>query len=253
VFTWAFFLAPAALIVSLLWRPKELLRPLPRLASERMGWLGLLVVAAAWIGIAIVPQRELANNVAVERLMAASQTRPALDFMASRQPGDFAPARPLPPKPFEREVFTQLPACFGVVQANDPPWVRALLLSKLDAMMSHMGPRWSRRATDSSLSRAERIKTIQEGIQWHGPDGEGLKQLLDGLQRLPEGQAWLATNDVFVEAIWETVPVPRIVLNQNQKSKSEADQQSDWLILSNQLSARFLTNALARTNTPAPK
>lgn len=241
----AFLLAPVAFVVSLAWRPKELLQPLPVPSVERMRWSGLVVAAALWIAVAVLPQRELANTVAVEKLMQDGRPREALNFLAARQPGDFAPARALPPKPFEYEVFTQLPACFGAVQTNDPPWVRALLLAKLDAMMTHMGPRRSRRASDRSQPREERIKTIREGIQRHGPDGEGLRQLLDGLKRLPEGRTWLTTNDVFVEAIWQVIPVPRVRRGSN--AKSEADQQADWLLLSNQLSARFLTNM------PAPK
>ncbi len=244
-FTGALLIAPVALLASLAWRPKQLLQPLPVPVAERMRWGGLTVAAAVWIAAAVLPQRELANTVAVEQLMKTGRPREALDFLARRHPGDFAPARTLPPKPFEYEVFTQLPACFGAVQTNDPPWVRALLLTKLDAMMTHLGPHWRRGATDSSQPREERIETIREGIHRHGPDGEGLRQLLEGLKRLPEGQAWLTTNDVFVEAIWEVIPNPR--MRRGSDAKSEADHQADWLLLSNQLSPRFLTN------TPAPK
>ena len=191
----AFLLAPVAFVVSLAWRPKELLQPLPVPSAERMRWGGLVVAAAVWTAVAVMPQRELANTVAVEKLMKAGRPREALDFLAARQPGNFAPARALPPKPFEREVFTQLPACFSVVRTNDPPWVRALLLTKLDGMMTHLGPRWRRSVTDNSQPREQQIKTAVEGFQRYGPDAKDLRQLLDGLERIPEGRVWLATNE----------------------------------------------------------
>ena len=240
-FTGALLIAPATLIASLIARPKEPLQPLPVQVPEQMRWGGLVVAAALWIAVAVIPQRELANTVAVEKLMKAGRPREALDFLAARQPGNFAPARALPPKPFEREVFTQLPACFGAVQTNDPPWVRALLLTKLDAMMTHLGPRWRPPATDSSQPREERIETIRRGLGRYGPDADGLKKLYDGLQRFPEGQAWLAANDVLFEVVWERISAPSIRRGSNDKS--EAAQRVDWLVLSNQLRPRFLTNA----------
>ena len=240
-FTGALLIAPAALVVSLAWRPKELLQPLPVSSAERMRWSGLVVAAVLWMAVAVLPQGELANTVAVERLMRDGRPREALDFLAARQPGDFAPARALPPKPFEREVFTQLPACFGVVQTNDPPWVRVLLLTKLDAMMTHLGPRWRPPATDSAQPRAERIETVRRGLGRYGPDADGLRKLFDGLQRFPEGQAWLAVNDVLFEVAWERISAPNIRRGSNDKS--EKAQLADWLVLSNQLAPRFLTNA----------
>jgi hypothetical protein len=239
-FSWAFFLAPVALVVSLVWRPKELLHPLPRAIAARVSWISLLVIAAVWIGLAVAPQRELANNVAVERLMQSGQTRDALDYLAARQPGDFAPARALPPKPFEREIFTQLPACFGVVQTNDPPWVRALLLSKLDAMMMHMGPRWSRGPIAPATPRAERMEGIMEALTWHGPDASGLMQFLNGLPRFSEGHDWLATNSVLVEAIWKSANDPE--WHSRHSSKSETEQQADKVFLAELLYGRFHTN-----------
>ena len=239
-FTGALLIAPATLIASLIARPKEPLQPLPVQVPERMRWSGLLVAAALWIAVAVLPQRELANTVAVEKLMQAGRPREALDFLAARQPGDFAPARALPPKPFEREVFTQLPACFGVVQTNDPPWVRALLLTKLDAMMTHLGPRWRPRFTDNSQPREQQIKTAVEGFQRYGPDAKGLKQLMDGLERIPEGRVWLATNGFFLEAIWQAASLAR--WRRGADTGSQSEQLTDWLVLSNQLLPRFLTN-----------
>lgn len=250
-FSWAFFLTPAALVVSLVWRPKELLQPLPRAIAGRVSWISLLVIAVVWIGLAIAPQRELANNVVLEGLMESGKTRVALDYLAARQPRDFAPARPLPPKPFERDIFTQLPACFGAVQTNEPPWVRALLLSKLDAMMMHMGPRWSCGPIDPDTPRDKRVNDIQEALQWHGPDARELTELVGGLVRIPEGREWLRTNSVFVEAVWQAAgdaEEPKLGSN-----RSELAITNSWPGLLNVLHLHFTTNGVLRSvDAPLP-
>lgn len=221
----AFCVAPVSLVISLAWRPREALQRLPRPEPDRMLWGGLAIAAVAWVALAVVPQRELANTVEVERLIAAGRAREALDFLAARAPGDFAPARPLPPKPFERSVFTELPACFDVVQPSDPAWIRTLLLSKLDAMMLHLGPRWSDGAADVAVLRGEQLEVMVNAIGRHFPDARRLIQLLDGLLRLPEGHGWLAANSLFVEAIWKATasndPPP------SDESKSETERQAD--------------------------
>ena len=236
----AFCIAPVALMMSIAWRPDELLQPLPRPVTDRMRWGGLAVAAVVWVALAVIPQRELANTVAVERLMAAERAREALDFMAAHQPADFAPARPLPPRPFKWTVFTELPMCFGAVQASDPAWVRALLLSKLDAMMSHMGPRWSRSAANAAQHRGEQVEDIVSSLSIHGPDAGGLLQLLDGLLRFPEGRAWVAANSVFVEAVWKASADPEAL--QSNDSKTKAEQQADGIALANFLRRRFHTD-----------
>jgi hypothetical protein len=249
-FSWAFFLAPAALVVSLAWRLKELLQPLPRAIAGRVSWISLLVIAAVWIGLAVAPQRELANNVAVERLLESSQTRAALDYLAARQPGDFAPARPLPPKPFEREVFTQLPACFGAVQTNDPPWVRALLIARLDAMMMHMGPRWSHGPIDPDTPRDKRVSDMKEALQWHVPNAHELTELVEGLMRIPEGHDWLRTNSMFTEAVWQAAGdanEPRLGSNRSAQATT-----NNWPGLLNFLHLHFTTNGVLRSAGTSP-
>ncbi len=245
----AFCIAPVALMMSIAWRPDELLQPLPRPVTDRMCWGGLAVAAAVWVALAVLPQRELAKTVAVERLMAAGRTREALDFLAARQPGDFAPARPLPPKPFERTVFTELPACFGAMQTSDPAWVRALLLSKLDVMMTHTEPRGSRSATNAALPRSERVDAIVSALRWHGPDAANLIQLLDGLLRFPEGHAWLAANSVFVEAIWQASANPESLARHN--SAPETEQQADGIALTKFLKRHFHSDGTTISTNPS--
>jgi hypothetical protein len=234
----ALWLAPISFVVALVWRPKHLLQSLPLSAKESVRWPALAVAAGLWIAIAFVPQRELANTMRFERLLAAGRAREALDVLASRKPEDFAPARTLPPKPFERSLFTELPEVFGAIQVSDPPWVRELMLSRLDVMVSHAGPGW-RRGVDTTQPRDKQVDLVLSGLSWHGPDADGLVKLLSGLQRLPDGDAWLKTNAVFVEAVWKQVTDEQ----SRQTRSSKAVSPQSWLVLSNLLRDRFITNA----------
>jgi hypothetical protein len=201
------------------------------------------------VSVSIIPQRELENSVAVERLIASGESRAALDYLAARQPVDFAPARTLPPKPYEREFFSELPACFGVVRADDPPWVRLHLMRRLDQMPSHYLLRWSRKKSLESLPVEEQIKQITHGLGRFGPDAGAMLQLLDGLERIPEGREWLKTNQVFLAGV-------RTATDSNQlryprHMKSDAEHESQLLSLSNRLHQFDLSNVIpAGTLTP---
>ncbi len=233
VFTVAFWAVPVALVTALLWRPFGRLTPLPGLQPRPIAWGSLTTLALFWVVVAIMPQRELVNSVAVERLIASGQARAALDYLGKRDRTDFAPARILPPRPYERELFEQLPACFDVLQSADPIWVRRHLLRRLDEMMVHYGPRWNPRTRLESLPPEEQIQHIVDGVEWHGPDAEGLLKLVNGVERIPEGQAWLATNKTFLQALQQTVNDPDV--RKSSKAKSETEQMADWLSLSNRL------------------
>ena len=81
-----------------------------------------------------------------------------------------------------------------------------------------------------------------------GLDARGLTRILDGLQRIPEGSAWIQANTIFTEAIWKAVNNP--VMRRDRDSKSEVEQQADWMALSNRLRSLSLTNlTLEVTNT----
>ena len=212
----------------------------PEQKSGPMPWWTLVVLTGCWVGIAIVPQCELAKSVAVEQLISEGRSRAVLDYFANHQPADFAPARTLPPKPYEREFFEELPACFGVIQPTDPEWVRVHLMHRLDQMLLHSEPHSGRKQGQASYSRAEQIKHIAQGLGWHGPDARGLLKLLDGLARIPEGNGWLQTNAIFLEGVREAareMPSPY-----RREAKSEEQQLTDWLTLSNRLQFLAPTN-----------
>jgi hypothetical protein len=222
----AFWTLPVSLIVALVWRSRRTLDAFPPSQSGPMPWWTLAALAVFWMAVAIVPQRELANSVAVERLLAEGKSRAALDYLVGHQPHDFAPARTLPPKPYEREIFDALPACFGAVLPSDPAWVRSHLMRRLDQMLVHYGPR---RDAQASFPREEQIERVANSFQWHGPDAGGMLQLLDGLGRIPEGKAWLLANTVFLEA---ALAANKETPQSNRESKkTEAEQEADRLLL----------------------
>lgn len=243
-FTGALWVAPISLVAAMIWRPGALLKPLPKPAKETTRWRVLALAGVAWVAVAVVPQRELANNARVERLLNENRPRDALDVLSNLRPTDFAPAKPLAPKAFETSIFKELPLCFGVVRETDPSWVRDHLFTRLDAMVLGLGPKWRPPLSDASWPRGERIGSTVRGLHRFVRDAEGLGQLIDGLERLPEGRSWMATNDFFLEAIWQTTSSP--TLRSGKNAKPESEQLSHWLVLSNRLAPRFSTNSPAK-------
>lgn len=236
----AFWTVPIALVFTLLLRTRRKLTPFPETQSRPIPWRTIAALAVFWVTVSILPQRELANSLAVERLIADRNARGALDYCAKHQPGDFAPAKVLPPKPYEWEFFEQLPACFDAVQATDPPWVRSHLMHRLDQLCLHYTPRWSRRRTWASYTSEEQITNIVDGVQWLGPEAGDMLKLLGGLQRIPEGKEWLKTNVIFLEGMQAAAKEMRSTYR--SRDKSEEAQKADWLVLSNQLQFLQTTN-----------
>jgi hypothetical protein len=66
-------------------------------------------------------------------------------------------------------VYLKLPPLFGVLEADDPPWVQAHLMKRFQEMLSHDPAPDLRR-----------------------PDAKGWDLLLDGLVKIPEGRSWIA-------------------------------------------------------------
>lgn len=248
-FSMALITVPVAGLLSLI-PPGRVLQPMPGTNASPMPWVSLTLATLFWVGISIVPQMQVYGNHTVEKLFAEGRVREALSYLSSQQPGNFAPARELPPKPFERTVFEQLPDCFGVVELVDAPWVREFLIARLDEMMVHYGP--ISRGSPRAETFEDRIQEIQVGLGWHGPESEGLLQLVNGLERIPEGQAWLATNALFLEAVLRVASEAGAQSGSN--AKPESDQRADWLSLSNHvrvlLPERFRTTATNLIDAP---
>jgi hypothetical protein len=247
-FVTAFWTAPITFVLALVMGRYQSCQPLPTPKSAPMRWLPLGIAAAFWMGIAILPLIELRRNLTIENLLAEGKARAALDYLSSLQPDQFAPARTLPPKPYESSVFKELPECFNVVRSSDPVWVRGFLVQRLDEMMVHYGPRWSK-----SESEDDQIKHIRFGVERSRTDAASLVALLDGLARIPEGQAWLATNQPFLQALQQMANEPPIVGRHDAKPAQE--QKADWRTLANRardlLPENFRTSATNLIDGPA--
>jgi hypothetical protein len=238
-FTVAFCAAPVTFIIALVWRPARELTELPSPAPAPMRWGSVVVAAAFWCAIAIYPQRQVANTVALEKLIAQAQHRAALDYYSAHRPKDFAPGRVLPPNPFEYPIFEELPACFAAIQPGDAAWVRTLLVRRLDEMCSHYDSPWRRRRNMVPKPVPEQLNDIQNGVNRYGPEPGALLSLIDGLHRIPEGRAWLKTNAIFIEGLRQIAKNP------------PAPQRIEWLAVSNRL-ASLAPAGLQSNSTAAP-
>ena len=132
VFVGALWGTPVLLILALVVGRSQAAEDLPKASRSSFDSRWLLLFAAIWVAVAVIPQIELSRNFRVERLIAEGKYEAVLDYFSSRQPKDFAPARVLAPNAFERGIFKELPSCLGLVQTNTPAWVRTHLLRRLD-------------------------------------------------------------------------------------------------------------------------
>ena len=240
-FAAALWVAPIAFVLSLALRLPQTPKPLPDACHGGFRAVPLVVAALFWMAVSIVPQIELARNVAVEKLLSAGQPREALDFLARHRSEDFAPARMLPPKSFEYSVFKELPACFQTVQPGDPAWVRALLLQRLNEIMVQFVPPWKRKRATTPQEQSDDFKV---GIAMHFREAEGITQLLNGLERIPEGRAWLATNTVFLGALQRAAGAA----SHQTAPNSGGTENEGWLAVSNRVHG-LLTTAIASSGT----
>jgi hypothetical protein len=247
VFSAALFAAPVLLVVSFLWKPKHQLVPLPRVEAAALRWKPLVASTLFWFAVAVVPQRELVNNLTVEKLVSAGEMRNALDYLSSRAQDEFSPGRPLPPRAFERSIFDQLPTCFEFLREDDAPWVRAHFVRRMDEMTLHYGPRWRVRRNEPPRTRGEQVQDVRNGLNWLGPDPKDLVRLLDGLSRISEGREWMKNNVVFLEGLAAAAAEPE---------ENKGALRVDWLAVSNRLNELALTyqfskpsNSVVNTNS----
>jgi hypothetical protein len=211
--------------------------PAPVRSQPGHGWL--VILALVWAAVAVLPQIQVSRNVHLEKLILAQKHREALDYLATHRSTDFAPARVLAPNAFEHGIFSDLPACFGVVETNDPVWVRTHLLRRLDQMLSHYIPHWDRKAMNS-YTYDEQVQHIASGTGWHDPGAAEIGRLLDGLERIPEGREWLTANPAFMAGIREAIRAGRM---DRRSDETEWQHSYDLQSLSNRLNRSPGTNS----------
>jgi len=115
-------------------------------------------------------------------------------------------------------------------------------MRRLDQMLLHYGPRWGRKKSLASFPKEEQIKHIADGLGWFGPDAEAMLQLLDGLGRIPEGDDWLKANQVFLDGVRAASTNESSSYRRNKKT--DAENASEWLLLSNRVHQLHVTNAI---------
>ena len=172
----AFWIGLAALFLIPLSRNVGKLEPFPIREKSGAPLAALAVLSVLWAGIAIFPQQELRRNVTVEQMMANGQYKEALKFLSAHLPSDFAPARTLPPKPYERKIFDQLPELFLAMDGSEAPWVRQRYLDYMEIVLSH------------------RVYFNIEG---------NFAGMIESLQEMPEGPAWLQKSGTDLNIFFE--------------------------------------------------
>jgi hypothetical protein len=234
----------AALMAAAL-RPREHIQSFPPMHRGRMPWSVLGFAAMVWCGVAIGPQIEVSRNAHVERLMRDGQHREAIDFMNKMGQGNFAPSRPLPPKPFEGEVFVQLPRFFAALQRDDAEWVRAHFMKRLNEMRQHFRYGWNRDdkfQDDPQEQRKEARQRISMTSRFHGNDGqaEGWLRLLEGLDRLPGGREWIVRERVLLEALSDRGSI------MSTNAYTSPEQMQGWIGVQERLEHHGITNQARR-------
>lgn len=166
--------------------------------------------------------------------MRDGRYREALDYLAARQPGDFAPAVPLPPKPFETELFVQLPGCLPVVRAEDPAWLRAHLVGRMDPLVDHLAnaAHFHRRPREDLIVHFADPPHFDRALT-----AKALLDVVDGLHRLPEGRNWLQAHPEFVRSIKASASSRSLA--QGGGYVSPTSTESEWKTLAERLESLF--------------
>lgn len=217
------WIAPIALVVGLAWGWRGTATSLPMRVPGDIPWAAVFVCGVVWLLVSVGPQSHLAANVGYERELNDYGPRAAIDYLNSHNHTDFAASRPLPPKPFERGVFRELPEFVGQLRAGDASWVREYFIGQLDLALLHYRPRRTTESDWQVMVPPDRRSSIKRHWERNGPGPAELAQLLSGLREFPEGQSWIDRNEDVV-AVWEVAARAAETMNENRWGK--ADQQA---------------------------
>ena len=247
---WTFLIAVVGAIVV---KARTPLTSLPATEPGRMPWKFSAMAVSFWIAIAIIPQRELFHNVSLQQLIEAGEHRKALDYLNARQPGDFGPARTLAPLPYERAIFEQLPPLIAAAAEQDAPWVREHLVRRLDEMADHIANRWRARRGLRKLIEippGELATNLFNNLYYFQSRPGPYLEIIEGLQRFPEGRAWLAANRPFLTALNDLAHQPP----ERRHSSGQMIEETNpgWTNLAHHLFALGITNISSRATTNSP-
>jgi hypothetical protein len=177
----------------------QTLCPFPSPAKGGVPIFGLLILAAAWIAIAIPAQREQKRFLEHAALVDSGKYREALDYLAKCQPENFPASRRLHPDPYDYDVFEALPRTISELTPADPFWIRQRYLDHLRIMFTH----------DSALVARP-----------------GYSPMFEALARLPEGTNWLRAQVVDLQNLQSGV---------ERELAANPGERSNAILLSNVL------------------
>jgi hypothetical protein len=183
--TLAFWTAPITIVILLVWRWPGPTRPFPSREPAHMPWLLLAVLTVGWIAVTVPAQLKLRLNHAMETALADGRIRQALDVMKTHRPEDFAPARSLPPKPYEWRSAEELGTLMAQLRKDDPEWMHLHFLRRVKQVI-HAGidrtPSWD-------MATALTVDQLRHGW-WRGSEPAAWLGILHGLDQSASGQAW---------------------------------------------------------------
>jgi hypothetical protein len=229
-----------AFVALLIWRWRGTAHEWPALARSRMPLWFLAPAAAAWMLVALLPQRELKNNHAIDQFIAAGQFREAIDFMNRHSAGDFSPSKELPVKLYEFETVEQVFALAAVIRKEDAGWVRQCVNTALQTAIGHLARWWHPRTP---------LDEVDPGLFHHGIDRYDLEPrlviaVLDQTNRPPEIFATLIARTNLLIALKSLSADPPIIKNRTSQYP-ETEQRADWRQLGLTLEQWGYTNSVA--------
>jgi hypothetical protein len=242
--TISFWGVPVVAAILGLWCCRHTAQAWPATQPSPMPFRPLLVAAAFWVAITIPAQMELRRNHIVEQFCRAGDMRAAIEFMNRHRREDFAPARPLPPKLYERTAFTEVPQFVAALRAGDAPWIQQRGTEAATIFVRHLA--WPYRM-DTPL---ENIKpgAFLNGLQRWRPPAADIAAMLTNLSSLDLGRAWLASQPQFLtDLAAATHSVPDLM---DRKSPDEKNR-AGWRAIAVELNRLGYTN-VASIAVPAP-
>ena len=162
---WTAFFGALVLLIFLLavwhFRERAELCELPE--SRKAPWLALLILAAAWLAAAIVPQGELAKEYRYVELLNRKETRDALAYLNTLEPEDWPAAKSFRPDPYEFEVWDLLPPLMAEMTGNEKRWVQEKFLWVFERTFDH---RFTQFSEEQFLEMLKAVEKFERGKSW---------------------------------------------------------------------------------------
>ncbi|MBX3746814.1 MAG: radical SAM protein [Verrucomicrobiae bacterium] len=173
---------------------------LPAPMADRLPGTFLAGATAFWLAAAVLVQPSARRSAQVEERVRTERYADALAFLRNHRPGDFAPARPLPPKPYEHATFQHQAGLLAEAREDEPRWIQEHLIRRLDDLVDSTRP-IRRRAAGTAGDPAPATFTPIQPHHGYWQKPEDLHRLVTrGVGRLSWLAAWRQQNREWLEA-----------------------------------------------------